>query len=189
MRRAQRRLADVESDPPEPWSYEEDLTTYARFLCRHREDAEDIAHTALLKAAENMSGFRGESSMRTWLHAIVTNECRMLYRRAPSLSLDQLVEDSPANASFITDEVAHSTDPTASAAQSELRALALSTLREMPSHYRTALFLQLAHHMSVDDIAEALGRSVPATRTILHRARRSMREGTARHLEREDTPG
>lgn len=179
----------MEPDPPEPWCYEEDLRTYARFLCRHPEDAEDIAHTALLKAAENMDGFRGESSMRTWLHAIVTNECRMLYRREPSLSLDQLVEDSPAGDSFMTDEVSYATDPTSSAAQSELRVLALSTLRDMPPHYRTALFLQLAHRMSVDEIAEALGRSVPATRTILYRARRYMRQGTARHLERDDTPG
>lgn len=181
------RLPDVEPDPGEPWCYEEDLEAYARVICRHPEDAEDVAHAALLKAAEHMSGFRGESSMRTWLHSIVTNECRMLYRRAPALSLDHLTESDRSTASVIADETSHVTDPTVSAAEGELRVLALSTLREMPSHYRTALFLQLAFHMSIEEIAETLGRSVPATKAILYRARRSMRNGTARHLGRDDT--
>lgn len=136
-----------------------------------------------------MNGFRGESSMRTWLHTIVTNECRMLRRRTPTLSFDQIVEDSPAAASWVAEESSYVTDPADSAVQGELRVLALSTLREMPSHYRTALFLQLALRMSVEEIAAALGRSVPATKSVLYRARRSMREGVATHLGRDAEPG
>jgi DNA-directed RNA polymerase specialized sigma24 family protein len=31
----------------------------ARQLCQHREDAEDVAQTPLLKAAQHLDGFRG----------------------------------------------------------------------------------------------------------------------------------
>ncbi len=170
--------------PKEPWCYEDDLVAYAGFLCRHPEDAADIAHTALLKAAEHMAGFRGESSMRTWLHAIVANECRMLHRRTSALSLDQLTEASPGAARLRADEPGYESDPTDSAEQDEVRTIALATLRDMPSHYRTALFLQLALGQSVEEIAAALERSVPATKSVLYRARRSMREGVAGRLER-----
>ncbi len=176
------------TSPGEPWCYEDDLNAYALFLCRHPQDAEDIAHTALLKAAEHMSGFRGESSMRTWLHTIVTNECRMLRRRTPALSFDRIAEDDAAAASWVFEESSSVDDPTDSAVQGELRVLALSTLREMPSHYRTALFLQLALRMPVEEIAVALGRSVPATKSVLYRARRSMRKGVAEHLGRDVGP-
>ena len=172
-------------DPGELWSYESELTAFAQFLCHHREDGEDVAHTALLKAAEHIGGFRGESSMRTWLHAIVTNECRMLHRRSPSLSLDQIADHDPAWASLVANGLCSPPDPTAAAAQGELRGLALSTLRDMPPHYRTALFLQLALHLSVEEIADALDRSVPATKAILYRARQSMRRGVAQNLGRD----
>ena len=172
----------------EPWSYEQDLIAYAGFLCRHSEDAEDVAHTALLKAALHMDDFRGESSMRTWLHTIVTNECNMLHRRTAALSLDQIVDAGPEVALSPAADPGNESDPAGSAEQGELRSLALTTLREMPSHYRTALFLQLALGVPVEEIAEALDRSVPATKSILYRARRSMRDGVAEHLERTPDP-
>jgi RNA polymerase sigma factor (sigma-70 family) len=72
------------------WRYRDDVWRLARQLCRHREDAEDVTHSALLKAAEHLDEFRWEASLRTWLHRIATNECRMLRRRKAPLSLGAL---------------------------------------------------------------------------------------------------
>lgn len=171
--------------PDELWRYEDDLRRYAQYLCRHREDAEDVAHNALLKAAEHSGDFRGEASMRTWLHTIVTNECRMLRRRKTSLSLDK---DGTAQVRAATEPTGNEPDPTYQAEEGELRHQALSTLQNMPDHYRTALFLQLALRKSTEEIAEALGKSVPATKSILYRARASMRQGVATYLERDADP-
>lgn len=58
----------------------------ARFLwlaariANRREDAEDILQQALLKAYLNLSKFRGDSKMRTWLTAIVQNTAREYVR-------------------------------------------------------------------------------------------------------------
>ena len=49
-------------------------------VTRRTEDAEDIVQTALLKAFENLSRFRGEARMSTWLSVIVLNTARE-YRR------------------------------------------------------------------------------------------------------------
>ena len=168
----------------EVWRYEEDLQRFARYLCHHPEDAEDIAHNALLKAAEHSDDFRGEASMRTWLHTIVTNECRMLRRRKTSVSLDAGFEETNQDA-IATELAGDLPDPGAVAEQSELRRLALATLGDMPEHYRTALFLQVAMGKSTEEVAEALGKTVPATRSILYRARASMREEIAPYLNRD----
>ncbi len=63
-----------------------DVWRLARQLCQHREDAEDVTQSALLKPAQHLDGFRWEASLRTWLHRIATGECRMLRRRKVPLS-------------------------------------------------------------------------------------------------------
>ncbi len=76
----------------EVWSHADDVARLARQLCQHREDAEDVAQSALLKAALHLDGFRGESSVLTWLHRITANECRMIRRRITARSLDAILE-------------------------------------------------------------------------------------------------
>ncbi|MHB8331490.1 MAG: RNA polymerase sigma factor, partial [Candidatus Dormibacteria bacterium] len=70
------------------WQYGGDIHRLARQLCGHREDAEDVAQSTLLKASLHLDDFRGEASLRTWLHRIATNECRQLRRRKIPDSLD-----------------------------------------------------------------------------------------------------
>ncbi|MGW4296977.1 RNA polymerase sigma factor, partial [Micromonospora chersina] len=43
-------------------------------------DAEDVIQEAFVKAFRNLSRYRGESSFRSWLLAIVANETRNLHR-------------------------------------------------------------------------------------------------------------
>ena len=74
--------------PADVWDYREDIENLAGLLCGHPEDAEDVAHTALVKAAEQIDSFSGEASVRTWLHTITTNECRSLRGRTASASID-----------------------------------------------------------------------------------------------------
>ncbi|MCZ7533781.1 MAG: RNA polymerase sigma factor [Acidimicrobiia bacterium] len=168
----------------EVWSYRDDLLLYARHLCSSSDDAEDVAHNALIKAAQHIDGFRGEASIRTWLHTIVTNECRMMRRRDTTLSLDHYAEDTERE--LVVDEGSpKQSNPIAMAEEYDLRRVALDTLRSMPDHYRTGLFLQLALGKSTSEIAEALEQTVPATKSILYRARAQMRDGLASHLERD----
>ena len=76
------------------WDYAEDLRRYATYLCHDIHDGEDVAQNALLKAAQSKDGaFRAEASVRTWLHSIVSNECRMLHRHLPPESLDDLLDE------------------------------------------------------------------------------------------------
>jgi nicotinamidase-related amidase len=68
--------------------YRDDVRPPARQLCRHREDAEDVAQPTLLKAVQHLEGIRWEASHRSWLHRITTNDCRMLRRRRAGMILE-----------------------------------------------------------------------------------------------------
>jgi RNA polymerase sigma-70 factor (ECF subfamily) len=62
--------------------HEARLYRFARRLCRHREDAEDVLQESLLAAARGLPGFRGASSIGTWLYTIARSFCIKKRRRS-----------------------------------------------------------------------------------------------------------
>ena len=158
------------------WRYPEDVWRLASRLCRHRQDAEDVTHSALLKAPQHVDGFRWETSSRTWLHRIATNECRMLRLRKVPVSLDELLEE-PATAPAEPFQVpAAGPDPEDAAVEAETRRQVVAALAGLPDRYRTAVMLKDGLELPAEGVAAAMGISVPAVRSVLHRARAALRE-------------
>ena len=63
-------------------AFEQAVAPYERqvyFTCLrmmgNRQDAEDCAQEAMLKAYKNFSSFRGDSKLSTWLYTIATRCC------------------------------------------------------------------------------------------------------------------
>ena len=55
--------------------------------------AEDVVQDTFLAVFQNIAGFKGNSTFKTWLTAVVVNQCRMHLRKRKirdALSLDQL---------------------------------------------------------------------------------------------------
>ncbi len=161
------------------WDYHEDLERLARYLCRHPEDAADVTQTTLVKAAEKLDGFRGEASLRTWLHRIATNECRMLRRRRAPSSLDELFDDVAEGRAPEQADLAP--DPEEVVLDLELREAVLAGLEDLPDRYRCALLLVDGHGLSYDRAAEVMGVTGPALRSLLFRARAALRNALERH--------
>jgi len=164
------------------WRYRDDVWRLARQLCRHREDAEDVAQSTLLKAVQHLEGFRWEASLRTWLHRIATNECRMLRRRRAPASLDEMLEALATGEGGAGEPPDPSPGPDELALEAEARRLVVEALAGMPDRYRTALLLRDGLGMRAEDLARAMGTSVPAAKAVLHRARRALRRELASAL-------
>jgi RNA polymerase sigma-70 factor, ECF subfamily len=158
--------------PEAVWAYREDLGRLARHLCRHTQDAEDVAQSALLKAIQHLDGFRAEASVRTWLHRVATNECRMLRRRKTPISLDTLADDRGGDGLVLAD----GDDPEQAAVEAERHAAVLESLEALPTHYRTVVLLTEGQGLSAQAVARLTGTTVGAVRSTLHRARSMLRE-------------
>jgi RNA polymerase sigma-70 factor (ECF subfamily) len=152
------------------WEYRDDLEHLARILCRHPEDAEDVAHAALVKAAEKLDGFRGEASVRTWLHTITTNECRMLRRRKVPGNIDGYLDNVVEDVSMEP-----APDPEDLAVELETRKEVMDGLAALPDNYRCALLLKEGHGLSVEQTAQMMGTTPAAVRSVLYRARKDLR--------------
>ena len=131
-------------------------------------DAEDAAQEALVQAWRALSTFRGESAFSTWLYRIVTNRC-LKARAAPH-------PVRPLPDVMVIDR---DSDPADALAQSErLHALAREVLR-LPAEQRAALVLRELEGLSYEEIAQALGVTVPAVKGRIHRARLGLLEASA----------
>jgi RNA polymerase sigma factor (sigma-70 family) len=170
--------AEPEGQADLVWAQAEDVARLARQLCGHPEDAEDVAQSSLVKAAEHIAGFRGEATVRTWLHRITTNECRMLRRRLMATSLDGLLEEHPGNTEFLLLAAADA-DPEALAERRTLGYAVLAAVAALPERQRVAFVLQEGGALDISEVARRLDTTVPAVRSLLVRARRAIRAEVA----------
>jgi RNA polymerase sigma-70 factor (ECF subfamily) len=68
------------------------------------------------------------------------------------------------------------------ALQSELRRVLSTAIDDLPQDYRTAFLMHDVEGLSNPEIAEALGISLPAVKSRVHRSRLFLRERLSRYL-------
>jgi RNA polymerase sigma-70 factor (ECF subfamily) len=146
-------------------------------MCRDREDAQEVLQETLFAAARGLRGFRGASSLSTWLFAIARSFCIKKRRRsafAPEvISLDS--EASPRAG----DSPDGAPDPERRLAGIELVAELTSAIASLPPAHREALILSEVDGLSPAEAAAATAVSVAALKSRLHRARAEVRRRLA----------
>ncbi len=140
------------------------------------EDAEDCLQEVFIKAFKALPGFREEARFSTWLYRIAYNESLMRIRKKTldTVSLDRPVEMDEGNVS--RDLADWTTDPRADVMNDELSDVLVRHVNELEPDNRIVFLMRDVHGMSTDDTAEALGLSVPAVKSRLHRARLFLRQ-------------
>lgn len=73
--------------------YQSFVFTMAYRYTRNREDAEELAQTAFVKAYRCLSDYRGDAKFSTWLYTIVSSLC-LTFLRKKKLTIHSLDHDS-----------------------------------------------------------------------------------------------
>ncbi|MDL4775277.1 MULTISPECIES: RNA polymerase sigma factor [Thermomonosporaceae] len=133
---------------------------FARSLCASPEDAEDAAQEALIILYRKIGTLRASGALASWMFRIVRNECLRRARLRP------LHHEPVPDAGVISaeDEVLQRLDAGRVAA-------AIATL---PADQRHVLIMRDIQGYSGRMVADALGLSLPAMKSRLHRARASV---------------
>jgi RNA polymerase sigma-70 factor, ECF subfamily len=151
------------------------------------ELAEEATQRALTRAMRGLKGFRGESSLFSWLAQICRNELADLIAlrardrsRTVSLDGDGAVRDA---AEAVASEDADALEQRAALE----RAVAVrSVLDALPGRYGEMLEWKYIEEWSVDRIAKRLGVTFEAAQSQLQRARAAFRSAVAaRGIEAE----
>lgn len=157
--------------------YEGRVFRLVRAASATREDAEDALQDAFLSAYRASASFRGESSVRTWLLIIARHAAyhvRIRRARTETPVGDDTLESLAAAAGW------GDMDPERQFHDRERRARVTHALATLPPADREVLVLRDIEELSGDAVASALGLTVAATKSRLHRARLKL-AATLRH--------
>lgn len=138
-------------------------------LVRNPHDAEDLVQELFLAIWKSAARYRPEAPFRAYLFRIASNLATSHLRRSSyrgAASVDELEESGRETATSRPED-----DPARTYEMSELRRRYEAALGRLPAEWRIALELRVGREMSYQEIARAMGKSVPAVESILVRAR------------------
>ena len=141
--------------------YRDLVFAYAYARLRDREEAEDVAQDAFVRAYLSLGRLRWSGSWQSWLMRIVSRKAvDRLRRHRPSVDVTEIDRPAPLHAS-----------PSAVVEVREGVAALGAALRELPEAQRECWVLREMGGYSYDEIAEELGVPVSTVRGLLARAR------------------
>jgi RNA polymerase sigma-70 factor (ECF subfamily) len=136
------------------------------------EEARDVVQETWLRAVTRLSGFRWESSLRTWLVSIALNCAREQGRETGRHTSVADVDAAAAGGTSMQSDPAHrpaSVDPLDLA----------RAIDALPEGYRSVLVLHDIEGYTHAEIGQALGIEPGTSKSQLHRARARVRDRLA----------
>ncbi len=159
-------------------AFEEIYRRYSRYvinfayrMLNDRNSAEEVMQEVFVKVYIQAKRYRPEAKFSTYLFRIATNHC-LNYIRDEHLSLKgNISEFNEQNVPRFYQE----RGPEEEAWQNERKRILLEALSELPENQRSAMVLLTYNDMSYEEIAQVIGCSVKAVKSLLHRARETLR--------------
>jgi RNA polymerase sigma-70 factor, ECF subfamily len=159
----------------EPYRYELHAHCYRMLGSLH--DADDALQNTLLRAWRALPKFRGESSLRTWLHRIATNACLDAIDCRPkrAVPIDFGPATGPRHEYEALGNADGETEPeTRYERREELELAVIAALHNLSARQRSVLILRDVLDFSAKEAAESLETTVAGVNGALLRARRTV---------------
>lgn len=153
--------------------YDKRVANIAYSFLSDKEDALDAAQEVFVRVYKNISSFRGDSSVSTWIFRITKNVCNdfLRKRRAVVQSLDDTEEDEKPLE--IADD---SPGPEQVAERNEKIDALRNAVAKLDENQRMVLTLYDINGMSYEEVAKIIQCPVGTVKSRLYRARESLKK-------------
>jgi len=149
--------------------------------------AEDLAQETFMRVYRARERYRPTAKFTTWVHTIANNVCSDLKQRAYRRRERGVPHAVSASSSAIgLDQLAVAASgllPARAADRGEMQDLVRQAVAGLSDRQRMAVLLAKFEQCSYEEIAAAMGLSVPAVKSLLFRARDQLRGVLKAYLE------
>lgn len=142
--------------------YQKKIYWHVRRIVIDHDDADDVVQNTFIKVWENLSGFREDSKLYTWLFRIATNEALLFLNKKRSkfhVSMDDVdfeLSETLQTGSYFN----------GNAAELKLQTAILT----LPKKQRLVFNMKYYEALKYDEMEEILGTSVGALKASYHHA-------------------
>ena len=161
-------------------AYQDRLFSFAARLTGNREDAEEVAQDAFVRAYRALATYASERiramALRAWLYQITLNVARNRFRgkKLRLVSLDHPLSPRGETAWEAADDPAER--PDARYEQSRRRVDIAGLVAGLPERYRAPLLLRYVEGLRLDEVAKVLRQPVGTAKSNVHRGVNALRE-------------
>lgn len=136
------------------------------------EKAKDLTQEVFIKVYQQLSTFRNESTIATWLYRIATNSSYDYFRRQTS------IREKTLSCDIDLEKVSFARDKTVDLSQrlveTEMKECIHNFIKRLPTTYQAVLILKMKG-LRNEKIAEIIGCSLGTVKISLHRARQKLK--------------
>ncbi|MBI2894092.1 MAG: sigma-70 family RNA polymerase sigma factor [Deltaproteobacteria bacterium] len=147
--------------------FQKEIARFCYHLLRDQHDAADATQETFVAVLEAIEGFRGESSLRTWIFGIARRRCIDRLRKQTRRKTDA------------TDAMDQHADPgtlqDARLERCQNASMLHRLLGELPDIDQSILLMRFDHGLSFQEIGEALGIRADNAKVRAHRALQKLR--------------
>lgn len=168
--------------------YQQPILNLVTRTLRDPTEAEDLAQTVFVQAWKSAGRYQASAKFSTWLFTIARNLClNELRRRArhPAEPLDAPHPEHEGELLHQPPDIQTTTPPDA-LLHGELECKIEEALATLPENQRTAILLCRQDELSYEEIAEVLGCSLSATKSLIFRGRETLKQRLKPYLRSGD---
>ncbi|MBK0380520.1 RNA polymerase sigma factor [Mucilaginibacter segetis] len=142
--------------------YQQKIYWHVRRMVIDHDDADDLVQDVFIKVWKNLSGFRNDAQLYTWMYRIATNECITFLNKKKqknNISLDDVnheLANTLEGSSYFNGEQA----------QKKLQQAILT----LPDKQRLVFNMKYFDDMKYEEMSDVLGTSVGALKASFHLA-------------------
>jgi RNA polymerase sigma-70 factor (ECF subfamily) len=162
--------------------YQDRLYAFALRFCGNREDAEEVAQDAFVRAYNALRTYPAERvrtlAMRAWLYQIVLNVARNRYRRKrhPTVSFEAASRGADGEAISFDPPDRAEERPDRRFERRRERADIASLVASLPPRFREPLILRYVEGLPIAEVAAILKQPLGTAKSNVHRAINALRD-------------
>lgn len=142
-------------------------------MLAREDEARDAAQETFIAAYRNLSKFRGEAKVSSWLHRIAVNQCLTTKRRAKTRSEDFLDDEThEEDKYFVTPE---RLSPSRTTEANERLNLVRQAVTSLPSDLRQVIVMKEFEEMTFQEISETLEVPLSTVKSRLYTALKQLK--------------
>ena len=166
--------------------FQQPVYTLALRLLEDQSEAGDVVQEVFLKVFRNITSFRGQSTLKTWIYRITVNEAHNARRwrfrhKRREVELDPTAEEPRSFEEVVVDGAP---SPYEVVFDRERRAMLDEALGRLNPIFRDAVVLRDIMDLSYEEIANTLNVSMGTVKSRILRGREALRDQLAGSLER-----